>query len=240
MRSGLLVPLVLVAAIEPAHATTCVLGPFVRPAHDPPADCTIVYYRLAAGLDDPPPRATVYRANAPIDVTATSVKVGTQELDQAIYTLDCDYQVVSETHYQEPFDVFHITLEGALPNEHVNIGQLQLTVQPAGGACDTSELPSGSCSGMYDWSQCEPMQQPGDEVPAPETEDAVGCSATNGASSSLLGVVLLALSSRMRDRCRGGAVAAKPDRPASRLLPRSRPSSSRDPRRARSARSDES
>jgi uncharacterized protein (TIGR03382 family) len=111
----------------------------------------------------------------------------------AIYTLDCNYSVVAETHYKEAFEVFHITLAGVQPSEQLSVGPLWLgTVQAAGGACNTSDTPVGSCSGMYDWSQCRD-HPPGDEIPVPETDNAVGCNATNGASSSLLGIALLAL-----------------------------------------------
>ena len=186
---------VLVAAAEPAHASTCVLGPFAEPKSHPPADCTIVYYRNAGELD-PDPRAYVYRDNVKVDVTATVMKVETKDLDMGIYTVDCDGSVVAESHYQEPFDVFHITLTGVQPDEELHAGQLILgTVQAAGGACENTEIPVGVCSGMYDWSQCEPP--PLD--PMPETDDAVGCTATHGASS-LFGVTLLAVALRRRRR----------------------------------------
>jgi uncharacterized protein (TIGR03382 family) len=195
MRSLWLV-LLLVAAAEPARASTCVLGPFARPAFNPPTDCTVRYYRRA-GEVDPPPRAQVYRNNVPVDVTATVTQVQPIDLDMGIYTVDCDGNVVAESHYQEPFDVFEITLTGALPDEDLYAGQLSLgKVQAAGGACENTEIPVGTCTGMYDWSQCQPP--PGDDV-TPETEDAVGCNATHGASS-LLGIALLGAALRRRRR----------------------------------------
>ncbi|HEY5928616.1 MAG TPA: hypothetical protein VIV11_43320 [Kofleriaceae bacterium] len=204
MRRFLLIPLFVVAAVEPARASTCSLGPFARPAFDPPADCTIVFYRNF-GVAVDPPRAIVHRDNVAVDVTATSTQVRMQDLDMGVYTVDCNGNVVSESHHMEPFDVFELTLTDVQPSEVLYVGGMFLgTVQAAGGACNTDDVPVGVCSGMYDWSQCEQEEQdeepPGDEVNPPEIDDAVGCNATNGVSSGLFGIVLLAVAGRRRRR----------------------------------------
>jgi uncharacterized protein (TIGR03382 family) len=70
-------------------------------------------------------------------------------------------------------------------------------VQPAGGACNNSELPEPYCSGMYDWDSCNPPPPPIDETP--DVEDTfAGCNASGGSAGWLVGLLGLALLRRRR------------------------------------------
>lgn len=184
-------------AARPADASGCFIGPYAL-AYDPPADCAVSYYRRA-DEGDAPPRVVVDRGGVEVDVGSATL-TGAATLDMPIYTVDCDGNVVSETHNTAAYNVFMVSLTGAQPGEHASIDWVPLgTVQPAGGACNAQPEPMPYCAGMY--GSCETMPPPGDEVtPPPETDDTAGCRATSGASSVLVGFALAGCLARRRRR----------------------------------------
>jgi uncharacterized protein (TIGR03382 family) len=171
----------------------CIYGPFVQ-ATNPSVSCEIEVYVRSTDVSFNAPEAHVFRNNVMVDVTGTVEDLGPVDLDMAIYTVDCDGQVVATSHTTEAYTHFSLTLANAQPGEllYVNGGDRGY-IQPATSTCPAPEpAPQPSCSGMYDWSMCEGSGSgSGSDTNMPGDDD-VGCNA-GGASSLVWSVFALAL-----------------------------------------------
>lgn len=165
----------------------CFFGPYVL-SYDPPVDCEITVVTQVTGGETP--HAWVYRDNLQFDVTGEVEDLGEVELDTAIYTTDCQGNVVDESHYPELYKTWRVKLTGAEPGEQLWVNWVSTgTVQPATGTCPADQpMPTPSCSGNYDG--CfggDDFPIPVDEVHEHERHYPFACNA-GGSSAWLVGV----------------------------------------------------
>ena len=175
----------------------CFLGPYTN--YDPPVDCPVELYELHNASVEPPV-AGVVRNNTWVDVTGTFEDLGTSDLTVDVYTVDCDGQPIAHTTRTDVYHHWRITLTGATPGDDLHINGTYAGKVQASGTCPAPLEPDPTCSGMYDWSECEGEGSgsgSGSDTNMPGDDD-VGCNAVGAPG---LAFALIALGVFARRRC---------------------------------------
>src|SRR5688500_430501 len=143
MRSLVLLPLLLVAAPERAHASGCTDGIFSTTMY-PPAGCDVVVYDRYADPASPP---TIYarRGGGQYDVTGT-VTSSSLNIEVTYQNYDCDGDLIIETKSPEQYAAFRVTLVGAQPGDELYADYFSLGTIGSAGPCVEAPLQKPYCT----------------------------------------------------------------------------------------------
>jgi hypothetical protein len=215
-----LVFLVATLVAARAHASTCYINS-VSTTRDPPLGCPVTIYMQEGS---PAPELSARRDGEYVQLTTTATTEETT-LDVRYTNYACDGGILDDYVVEGNYTKYTLQLTDAQVGD--DLGADIGTVQEAGPCAAEPEPPALYCTGLNSGYPCDP---PDDDQPPPppendEPDDSAGCQAGAGSSGVWLALVL------------GAMLGIRRGRPASRPRRRSRPSSSRDPHRARSERS---